>query len=46
MNKIEWLNHIEQVIAQGPYKASMFSLKRKIRHLHPLGPLLRPGFWQ
>ena len=28
MNKIEWLNHIEQVIAQGPYKASMFSLKQ------------------
>lgn len=28
MNKIEWLNHIEQVVAQGPYKASMFSLKQ------------------
>lgn len=27
MNRIEWLNHIEQVIAQGPFEASMESLK-------------------
>ena len=27
MNKIEWLNHIDQVIAQGPYSASMKSLQ-------------------
>lgn len=27
MNKLEWLNHIEKIIAQGPYRAAMKSLR-------------------